>query len=158
MSSTCASDLETSAFLRVRPLGYARLVPTALLAWLLLASGSWTQTSKLATTVHEHEFDRVTVQSSECSLTLKLEFSAPESGYQDRAKNRNRYHFKARVKLDDGRRVDSVEFKTSTPGRKRWTWVHDTSSEGCWAKQKPALRQVVVNGCRGRGCPVPELD
>src|SRR3970040_2465920 len=97
--------------------------------------------------VHEHEFDRVTVQSSECSLTVKLWFTAPDAGYKERAAHRNSYLFRARVKLDGGRQITSENFRTSKPGRKLQTWVHDTSSDGCWAKEKPALRSVVVNGC-----------
>lgn len=110
------------------------------------------------TTVHGHEFDKVSLESSECSVTAKLWFTAPESGYRDRSANRNSYLFRARVVLDDGRQVTSQNFRTSKPGNKLQTWVFDTSAEGCWAKEKPALRSVVVNGCRGRRCPVPEFD
>ncbi|GMV17052.1 MAG: hypothetical protein HS104_20155 [Polyangiaceae bacterium] len=124
---------------------------------VVLASG-WTQRSAIQSRVHDHEFDRVSVQSSECSLEVKLWFTAPESGYKDRSPRRNSYLFRARVKLDDGRQVTSELFRTSKPGRKLQTWTHDTSAEGCWAKQKPALRSVVVNGCRGRRCVVPELE
>jgi len=130
-------------------------VPYAFWIWLLFANSAWTQSSSIATSVHSHAFDRVSVKSSECSLELALEFSAPESGYRDRSANRNRYYFEARVKFDGDHHADSVKFKTSKPGRKRWTWTHDTSADGCWAKQKPALRQVIVDGCRGKGCTVP---
>jgi len=129
-----------------------------LLAVVVLANASWTQGSAIQARVHAHEFDRVSIQSQDCSLTAKVWFSAPESGYTDRSKVRNVYRFRARVKLDGGREMTSGEFRTSTPGRKVWTWTHDTSADGCWAKQKPPLRQVLVEGCRGKGCPVPAFE
>lgn len=126
-----------------------------LATWVVLA---WTQSAPIHSTVHDHVFDRVEVESSECSLKVKLWFTAPESGYKDRSRHRNSYLFRARVKLDDGKQLTSGLFRTSKPGRKLQTWSHDTSAEGCWAKGKPPLRQVVVNGCRGKRCPVPELE
>jgi hypothetical protein len=132
-------------------------VLTLLQALLILANGAWTQSSAVLTRVHAHEFGKVALESRECAITAKVWFTAPEAGYRERSKVRNVYRFRARVKLGD-RALTSGEFKTSTPGRKVWTWTTDTSAEGCWAKDKPALRQVVVNGCRGQRCPVPELE
>src|SRR5688572_14064736 len=115
------------------------------------------QSAVLNNSVHDHAFDRVVLEADGCKLTVKLWFTAPDTAYQDRAKMRNSYLFRAKVKFDD-KNVLTDLFKTSKPGRKLYTFVHDTSADGCWAKPGPKMRMVDVNGCRGRRCEVPSFD
>jgi hypothetical protein len=118
---------------------------------------TWTKSSRINTTVHEHSFERVTIEATDCTLKVKLLFTAPESGYHAHFEGQNVYRFRARVKLDDDHAVESVVFKTSTPGRKLFAWTKDTAPEGCWVKDQRGLRAVDVNGCRGHKCEVPSF-
>jgi hypothetical protein len=117
----------------------------------------WSEKIGISATVHKHEFDQIEVTSEGCSVRVVLYFTAPESAYADKKDVRNHYRFRARVDLAD-RSFKTGTFSNQTPGRRRIRYVHDTSGEGCWAKQTQNLRRVHVDGCRNKNCKVPEID
>jgi hypothetical protein len=118
----------------------------------------WSQRTMLNTVVWEHSFDRVTVTALDCSVSVKLHFIAPKEGYKAAGSARNHYYFHARLKFADGKKIDTGMFKTSKPGAKLYSYDHDTSSDGCWAKGQHKLSSVDVVGCRGQRCPVPDFE
>lgn len=122
------------------------LLASPLLAW------AWSQGAMIDVRVHEHVFDRVHVESSGCSVTAKLHFSAPEQGYRSGARERDYHRFRARIRLTEGRGLESPVFGNPKPGRRLYTFTYDTASEGCWAEQQHKLQGVDVEACRGRRC------
>jgi hypothetical protein len=118
----------------------------------------WSEKSGISATVNKHEFDQIEIESEGCSVRVALYFTAPEAGYSDKKNTvRNYYRFRARIDLA-GRSFKSGIFSNDKTGRRRIRYVHDTSSEGCWAKQTQKLRGVHVEGCRNRNCKVPAVD
>ena len=93
--------------------------------------------------------------STECNLQLRLDFSAPEKGYDSRAKNRNHHRFKARLLFKNGKAVVTKIFNNHSPGRRMYQEAIDTSDEACWGKTKAQLQDVEVVGCRGDKCEIP---
>lgn len=122
------------------------LVASPLLAW------AWSQGAMINVKVHEHVFDRVHVETQDCSVTAKLHFSAPEQGYTSGARERDYHRFKARIKLTEGRSLVSPVFGNPRAGRRLYTFTYDTAPEGCWAKEPHKLQGVDVEACRGRRC------
>jgi hypothetical protein len=120
------------------------LVPTVAFAW--------SQQANIETRVHGHEFYRVSVETNQCELRLRVLFSAPAAGYEHEAPARNFYRFRARLQLDAGRDVVTRIFSNSAPGTRGYTYVLDTAAQGCWAEQKHPIRGVDIEGCRGAGC------
>ncbi len=116
----------------------------------------WEVDQAINTSIHAHSFDRIEMErlGESCKLGFVLHFSAPSSGYQDPAPVRNLYRFKARVSLNDRRRVYSGEFVNRAPGRRVYRWQHDTTAEGCWAAQPAKIYYVDVEGCRVKNCTV----
>lgn len=102
--------------------------------------------------VHEHVFDRVHVESKGCAVTAKLHFSAPEAGYRSGTRERDYHRFRARIRLTEGRTLESPVFGNPKPGRRLYTFTYDTTAEGCWAEQQHKLQGVDVEACRGRRC------
>ena len=127
------------------------------LAALLVApvALAWSLDFPIHASVNGHEFDRVRVDSAECTLKLRLDFSAPEKGYDSRAKNRNHHRFKARLLFDNGKAVVTKIFNNRAPGRRTYREGIDTSDGACWGKEKVHLKDVEVVGCRGDKCEVP---
>ena len=111
----------------------------------------------ISATVHGHAFDQIEITSEGCSLRVGLYFTAPDSAFRDKNTVRNHYRFRARIDFAD-RSVKTGVFSNDRSGRRRFRYVHDTGSEGCWAKQTQKLRRVHVDGCRNRGCTVPSVD
>ena len=118
---------------------------------------AWSEKIGISATVHEHAFDQIEVVSEGCSLRVALHFTAPEAGYSSKSAVRNHYRFRARIGFAD-RSIKTGIYGNGTPGRRRIRYVHDTSAEGCWAKQPQKLRGVHVEGCRNRDCKVPAVD
>jgi hypothetical protein len=119
---------------------------------------AWTQKAPFGVKVHDHALHSVELGATECSLDYKLFFNAPAEGYSSRAGNRNYYLFRARIKLQSGKRVTVPVFGNAGPGERVYERSYDTSSEGCWAKEPQKLLGVDVEACRGRGCtpdPLP---
>jgi hypothetical protein len=49
-------------------------------------------------------------------------------------------------------------FGNRGPGRRVYTYRHDTSGEDCWAKKEAHVIHVDVEGCRGKTCSVKEFE
>ena len=127
------------------------LAMTALLLTPLAALG-WKQGADFETRIHGHEFARVTLESEQCDVKVRVLFNAPEDGYKSEAPARNLYRFHARIKLDDGRAVMSRVFSNSAAGWRAYTYTLDTKPDGCWAKDERKVQGIDIEGCRGAGC------
>jgi hypothetical protein len=119
---------------------------------------AWTVDWPVRVRVNGHEFDQVRVESDGCALKVRLFFSAPEKGYDSRAKVRNHHRFKGRISFKNGKSVVTKIFNNRAAGRRTYTEVIDTTDQACWAKEKTDLDNVDVVGCRGRGCAVPGFE
>lgn len=120
------------------------LVPASALAW--------NQEALFGATVHGHEFAKVVVAGEDCKVKVRLFFRAPEQAYKSESPARNHYRFKGRLKLDGGKVVLTRVFYNDRAGARVYDYSHDTSGEGCWAKDKHKLAGIDVEGCRGKGC------
>jgi hypothetical protein len=118
----------------------------------------WSQKVPTGVTVHEHSFERLEAAASGCSFEVKLTFDAPAGAYADK-KNlvRNDYIFRARVRLDDGRAVDTNLFFNRHPGKRSYTYRLDTTGDGCWTKEKRKVVKLDVEACRGKRCKVEDF-
>ena len=130
-------------------------LPVFAMAGVLLspvAAWAWTQSAGFETHIHGHEFSRVTLDSNGCELKVRVLFEAPETAYKNEAPARNFYRFHARIKLDDGRAVETRVFSNSAPGARAYSYVLDTAADACWAKGEHKISGIDVEGCRGAGC------
>jgi hypothetical protein len=129
-------------------------------AFLLAAlpAAAWTFEIPFSARVNGHRFDKIKVQNDECKLAATLWFDAPRDGYASRSKVRNYHRFRARITFGNGKVVTSDVFGNRAPGRRIYTVRHDSSGDGCWAKQKAEVRNVDIEGCRARGCKVEEFE
>ena len=118
---------------------------------------AWVFEIQFGATVNDHKFHRIKAEGNECALKVKLSFTAPEREYDSRAKNRNYHRFKARVLFQNGKAIVTPVFGNSAPGKRAYTYTHDTSGEACWAKEKTAVKDIDIEGCRARGCKVKEF-
>ena len=116
------------------------------------AGPGWWDEGALQLRVHEHAFQRGTVNAVGCQVRVRLYFDAPASSYQEAAPERNHYRFRAEVKLSGGQRIVSDIFDNAEAGLRVFAFSHDTTSEGCWADTEHKLRKVDVHACRGRRC------
>lgn len=119
---------------------------------------AWSQKAPFGVKVHDHAIHDVELSATNCSLDYKLFFNAPAAAYSSGAQNRNYYLFRARIKLQSGKRVELPIFGNSGPGERVYERSYDTSGEGCWAKEPQKLLGVDVEACRSRGCtpdPLP---
>jgi hypothetical protein len=116
------------------------------------AGPGWWDEGALQIRVHEHAFQRATVNAVGCQVRVRLYFDAPASGYKEAAPERNRYRFRAEVKLSGGQRFVSDSFDNAEAGPRVFAFSHDTTSEGCWADTARKLRKVDVHACRGQRC------
>lgn len=139
---------------------HRRFVRRAVIALILVAApaAAWKFEIAFGATVNGHRFDKIKVENDGCKLASTLWFDAPSDQYASRAKNRNYHRFRARITFDNGKLVTSGVFGNSAAGRRIYTVHHDTSADGCWGKQKAAVRNVEVEGCRARGCKVGEFE
>ena len=126
----------------------------ALLGLLLtpIAALAWNNGADFETSIHGHDFSRVTFESDRCQVKVRLLFAAPATGYKNESQARNLYRFHARIKLDDGRQVLTRVFSNSAPGLRAYAYTFDTKPEGCWAKDERKIQGIDVEGCRGTGC------
>src|SRR5260221_13742826 len=113
---------------------------------------AWTQSADFETHIHGHAFSRVTLETNGCELKVRVLFDAPEAAYKNESPARNFYRFHARIKLDDGRAVETRVFSNSAPGARAYSYVQDTTADACWAKGDHKIRGIDVEGCRGSGC------
>lgn len=125
-----------------------------LLATLLtpVAALAWQNGADFETRIHGHEFSRVSLEANDCSVKVRVLFDAPADGYKHEAKARNFYRFHARIKLDDGRNIETRVFSNSAPGLRAYSYVLDSKADGCWAKGERKIQGIDVEGCRGAGC------
>lgn len=131
-------------------LGFVAAMTAA--AWEAYA---WRVDAELSASIHDHRFHKVTVQGTgTCNAEVAVYFQAPAGGYNHAEKGRNFYQFRAKVELSEQRVVLSPTFSNDQPGQRRFRFTHDTSSEGCWAKQAPKIFHLDVEGCRNRNCKV----
>lgn len=137
--------------MRHRRLALGSLVAAALLGLPALA-WAWSQSALINVKVHDHTFDRVSLESSECSVTARLHFAAPEEGYASGQPHRDYHRFKARIRLTNDKSLASPVFGNPKAGRRLYTFTYDTTAEGCWAKEQHKLQGVDVEACRGRRC------
>ena len=120
------------------------------LAW------AWTQQAPFNARIHDHEFRKVILESSDCVFRYKLYFSAPAEKYP--AAKPQTYRFHGRIKLLSGQTVMSPVFHNTAPGDRMYKGAHDTSGEGCWAKEAQKPIGVSVEGCRGKTCTPDPFD
>jgi len=113
---------------------------------------AWGQQAEFETHIHGHEFYRVSVESNQCELKMRVLFTAPEAGYKNEFPAKNFYRFHVRLRLDEERNVVTRIFSNSAPGTRGYNYVLDTTAEGCWSKQEHKIRGVDIEGCRGTGC------
>ena len=135
---------------RVRPV--IRFVSILALVGSPALAFAWSQKAPFGVKVHDHALHDVELSATECSLNYKLFFSAPAAGYASGAANRNYYLFRARIKLQSGKRIELPIFGNAGPGERVYEKSYDTSGEGCWAKEPQKLLGVDVEACRNRGC------
>ena len=120
------------------------------------AKSAWWQSAEIGVKVHEHAFHRMTANAIGCKVRVRLYFDAPYASYRDAAAERNRYRFRAEVKLSDGKRFVSEVFDNSEAGLRVFEFSHDTQGAGCWAESEHKLRKLDVHACRGERC-APEV-
>jgi hypothetical protein len=132
----------------------SRIFPLAVAAVIVAPATAlaWSQRADFETHIHGHEFSRVTLDSNECELKVRLFFDAPEAAYKNESPARNYYRFHARIKLDDGRGIITRVFYNTAPGARAYTYVDDTKPDSCFAKQEHKIQGVDIEGCRGAGC------
>jgi hypothetical protein len=119
---------------------------------------AWSQKAPFGVKVHDHALHDVELSATDCSITYKLFFSAPQEGYSSRAENRNYYLFRTRIKLQSGKKITVPIFGNAGPGERVYERSYDTTGDGCWAKEPQKLLGVDVEACRNRGCtpdPLP---
>lgn len=119
---------------------------------------AWTHTGYFTRViVLGHNFDRVTVTASGCYLHFTVYFNAPYYKYQSDY-HMNYYRFQAKVTLGTGAWIRTPVFYNSAPGRREYTYTHNTSDQGCWAVRYSRVSYLVVHGCQGRSCYVRPID
>jgi hypothetical protein len=121
-------------------------------------SSDWWHEANPQITVHEHAFYRVTLNNIGCQLRVRLYVDAPFERYRDEDQVKNHYRFQAKLKLAGGRSLTSPNFGNDAPGLRVFAFSHDSTGEGCWAKEPRKLRKLDVNACRGQGCRVEALS
>jgi hypothetical protein len=121
-----------------------------------LAKSKWWEAAEVGVKVHEHAFHRLTANGVGCQIRVRLYFDAPHAGYRDADAERNRYRFRAELKLSGGKRFVSEVFDNSEGGPRVFAFSHDTQGQGCWAEGEPKLRKLDVHACRGERC-TPEV-
>jgi hypothetical protein len=113
----------------------------------------WSERATFETRIHGHQFSLVTLESGEaCTVKVQVRFDAPREKYEGESPERQVYRFHVRAKLDGGRQLLTRVFSNSSPGTRTYGYTHDTSAEGCWAKQPQKLVGIDVEGCRGARC------
>ncbi len=132
---------------------WVQIVSGGLVLFAPLAAFGWSERAGFETRIHGHDFSNVAVESSgECSLKVRVQFDAPADGYKSESAARRFYRFHVRTKLEGGRALVTRVFNNSASGARAYTYTHDTSAEGCWAKQPQKIIGIDVEGCRGAGC------
>lgn len=117
-----------------------------------LAAFAWSSKADFETRIHGHGFSRVSLETKQCELKVRLVFDAPVDGYKHEAPARNVYRFHARIKLDDGRQIVTRVFSNSAAGLRAYEYTLDSKPQGCWAQEERSIRGIDVEGCRGAGC------
>jgi len=113
---------------------------------------AWSQGADFGATVHGHAFSRVEVESADCTLRYKIFFNAPAEAYASGAPMRNVYLFRSRIDFASGKSATVPVFANRGPGARVYENQYDSTADGCWVKDKQALRGVKIEGCRGDGC------
>jgi len=116
------------------------------------AAFAWSQGADISATVHGHAFHRVEVSATDCTLDYRIYFNAPADAYGSNAKPRNVYLFRSRIEFADGKTALVPIFANRGPGERVYENHFDSTSDGCWAKDKHGLSRVKVEACRGDGC------
>lgn len=119
---------------------------------LAQAAERWWHEAKLSIKAHDHQFYRVTANSIQCEVRVRLHFDAPLSRYQGAAANENTYRFIAQIKLSGGEKFVSKAMRNREPGPRVFSFSHDSQFDGCWAERPHRLRKVNVHSCRGAQC------
>jgi len=132
-------------------LGAAALAAAASIA---LVARAWEIKAPFGAKVNDHEFYEFRVWNEECVFKARIRFNAPKGAYESGAPVRNYYRFKARIEAKDNLTIDSPVFFNRAPGKRVYFFSKDTAAGGCWAKQKPKIQSVDIEGCRGKGCQV----
>lgn len=130
-------------------LGVAAVLSTLTCAGVAFA---WSQAAEIEVKVHEHAFNRVKVESTDCVLRYQLWFTAPAAVYSSGAASRNVYRFRASIDFLGGKSARVPLFANRGAGERVWEYRFDTAPEGCWAKDSQKLQRVRVEACRGEGC------
>ncbi len=117
---------------------------------------AWSQGADISASVHGHTFKRVEVESAECVLNYRIYFDAPQEAYASAAQTRNVYLFRARIDFASDKSATVPVFANRAPGARMYENHYDSVGDGCWVKDKQALRRVKVEACRGDGC-TPEF-
>lgn len=123
---------------------------------LAVLAAAWTRQGPFNARVHDHEFSKVILEGGDCVFRYKLYFTAPAERYP--ADKPQVYRFHARIKLLGGQTVVSPVFNNRAPGSRMYTGSHDTTGQGCWAKQDQKPIGVSVEGCRGKTCTPDPFD
>lgn len=111
------------------------------------------QKASFETRIHGHEFSEVSLTNSgDCLLSVRILFTAPDAGYTNESPPRNVYRFHVRTKLAGDRATVTRVFNNKVAGARAYSYVQDTSAEGCWAKEELKIQGIDVEGCRGAGC------
>jgi hypothetical protein len=125
---------------------------TAALLCVPAVAFAWSQQANFETRIHGHEFYRVSIETDQCQVKMRVLFTAPEVGYKNEVPAKNFYRFHARLQLDEARTVVTRIFSNSAAGTRGYNYILDTTADGCWAKQEHKIRGVDIEGCRGSGC------
>lgn len=117
----------------------------------------WSTDTGVNVRVNDHTFDRLIVNAKGCEVSVKIKFDAPSKAYESRAKQRNHYLFRARIKLKDGKELVSELFRSSSAARRTYSQTFDTAPDGCWSEKKHPPIDLDVAACRGKRCKVPDF-
>jgi len=113
----------------------------------------WGSSVLFSATVWNHKFSEVSVESKDCSVTVRVKYDAPQSAYKSRRSELNQYRFRARARFGSGAKAEGAVFTSTKPGPDVHTFSVD-SGQACWAREKQALVAMDVEGCRGENCQV----
>jgi len=141
---------------RMRIRARRSLLQGAALAGVLAAAGvawGWGSSALFSATVWNHKFSEVSVESKDCSVTVRVKYEAPASAYKSELSGMNHYRFRARARFASGAKAEGPVFASTKAGPGLHTFSID-SGQACWAREKQSLVAMDVEGCRGETCQV----
>lgn len=113
----------------------------------------WGSSVLFSASVWNHKFSEVSVESKDCSVTVRVKYDAPPSAYKSELSGMNHYRFRARARFASGAKAEGPVFASTKAGPGLHSFSFD-SGQACWAREKQSLVAMDVEGCRGDTCQV----